>query len=123
MHCDFCRCADEVQSLNPAFHWWVGAKNALLTQSRHMISKQSLPSSSFTVLAEEHKIAVLMRSALRHALPGDVRVTVNEKAVFMHGVVPYWHQKQLAQECVRRLAAGRLIDNRVAVKRLADDSA
>lgn len=71
------------------------------------------PRSDSTVLQVRVSTALLASgyTGMRH-----VRCDVREGMAILHGVVPSYHLKQLAQEILRKLDGVDLVINRIAVQ-------
>jgi hypothetical protein len=63
----------------------------------------------------QHHVQELMRKALSRISSGPVQVLMDESTIQIHGSVGTWHEKQYAQESIRRLTNGRSIDNSLVV--------
>ena len=73
-------------------------------------------------LDEAHYVEGLISQTIRRQLGIDVIVKVTRETVALNGVVESWHHKQQAQECIRGVVDGRLIDNSLQVSIAAEIS-
>lgn len=66
-------------------------------------------------LDTDHHIAHLMQKVVDQVCSSPLHVRLTSHVVTLSGNVTTWHQKQLAQESIRRLAAGRQVRNNIRV--------
>ena len=64
----------------------------------------------------QHHLLDLMQTAVDRIAGSDIRVQLVRESVLLSGDVDCWHQKQFAQESIRRYAGERMISNDIRVK-------
>lgn len=66
-------------------------------------------------LDTDHHVAVMLQQAVDRIGNNALSVRMADKQIVLTGHASTWHQKQMAQESVRKLAANRTIQNRIQV--------
>ena len=64
----------------------------------------------------QHHLLDLMQTAVDRIAGSDIRVQLVRESVLLSGDVDCWHQKQFAQESIRRYTGERMISNDIRVK-------
>ena len=64
----------------------------------------------------QHRLLDLMQTAVDRIAGGDIRIQLARESVLLSGDVECWHQKQFAQESIRRYVGHRSISNDIRVR-------